>query len=139
MADDASRVNEKTVRGGARPGSAGDIYALVCEVPKGEVASYGMVASLLPGVGPRQVGAALSNMPDARRAPWHRIVQASGAIAERDGAARQRMLLKREGVAFRRNGSIDWNLHRWRGPSQRWIEQSAWDQDDVMEIIAGWR
>lgn len=117
------------------------IYALIREVPKGEVASYGMVASLLAGVGPRQVGRALAAMPNNIKAPWHRIVRSSGAVAPRPGGSpsRQRALLKKEGVAFRKNGCVDWTAHRWRGPSQKWIEKSGMDIETAMEIIAGWK
>lgn len=114
------------------------IYALIREVPKGEVASYGMIASLLPGVGPRQVGRALSQQPRGVKTPWHRVVQSSGAIAVRESASRQRALLKKEGVAFRKNGAVDWSSCRWRGPSQLWIEKSGLDIETAMEIIAGW-
>lgn len=117
------------------------IYALVREAPKGEVASYGMIASLLAGVGPRQVGRALAEMPNHVKAPWHRIVQSSGAIAPRAGGSpsRQRELLKKEGVAFRKNGCVDWRVCRWRGPSSAWIAENGRDPEEVMEIIAGWR
>ncbi len=115
------------------------VYDLVNEVPKGEVASYGMIASLLPGVTARMVGRALSQMPAEMKTPWHRIVQSSGAIAPRDGAQKQRDLLAAEGVVFRQNGGIDWKNHRWRGPSQKWVAKSGMDPVEVMEIISGWR
>lgn len=116
------------------------IYALVDEVPKGEVASYGMIASLIPGVGPRQVGRALSEMPNDVNSPWHRVVQSSGAIAPRPGGSpsHQRDMLKAEGVAFRKSGCVDWKAHRWRGPSQKWIAENNLDPHDVMQIIAEW-
>lgn len=112
------------------------IHALIAEVPKGEVASYGMIASLLPGVGPRQVARALRSAPAGLQ--WFRIITASGAMADHDGAARQRALLRKEGVAFRKSGAVDWTAHCWRGPSQKWIDKSGRDIHDVMEIIAGW-
>lgn len=114
------------------------VYDLVAEVPKGEAASYGMIASLLPGFGPRQVGSALAKLPAGSKIPWHRIVQSSGAIADRAGAACQRELLASEGVRFRKNGHVVWAAHRWRGPSQGWIEKSGLDLLEVMEIAAGW-
>jgi methylated-DNA-protein-cysteine methyltransferase related protein len=114
------------------------IYTLIKEVPTRQVASYGMIASLLPGVTARMVGRALSHLPRGEKAPWHRIVNSSGAIASRDGASRQRARLLSEGVAFRKNGHVDWAAHRWRGPSQRWIIENGYDPNDVMEIIAGW-
>jgi methylated-DNA-protein-cysteine methyltransferase-like protein len=112
------------------------IYALIREVPKGEVASYGMIASLAPGAGPRQVARALRFAP--KDLPWFRIITASGAMADHSGAARQRRLLKAEGVAFRKSGAVVWSAHRWRGPSQEWIEKSGRAFEDVMEVIAGW-
>ena len=112
------------------------IHALIREVRKGEVASYGMIASLLPGVGPRMVARAMRSAPADLK--WYRIVTASGAPADHSGAAEQRRLLKEEGVAFRRRGAVDWTAHRWKGPSQKWIDRTGRDIHDVMEIIAGW-
>lgn len=112
------------------------VYALIREVPKGEVASYGMIASLVPGAGPRQVARAMRSAPDDL--PWFRIVTASGAIADHDSASRQRELLRKEGVTFRRNGCVDWKKHLWRGPSQEWLARSGMDPHDAMQIISGW-
>lgn len=114
------------------------IYRLIAEVKKGEVASYGMIASLLPGVTSRMVGRALSQLEAGTKTPWHRIVQSSGRIAPRPGAAEQRDRLVKEGVAFRKNGAVDWSAHLWRGPSQKWIDRTGDDIHDVMETIAGW-
>ena len=112
------------------------IHALIREVPKGEVASYGMIASLLPGVGPRQVARAMRSAPNDLK--WYRIVTASGAPADHSGAEEQRRRLRKEGVAFRKNGAVDWEKHRWKGPSQKWIDRTGADIHEVMETIAGW-
>ena len=112
------------------------IYAAIREVPKGEVASYGMIASLVPGAGPRQVARAMRSAPADIK--WYRIITASGAMADHSGAEEQRRRLKKEGVTFNKNGAVDWSKHRWRGPSQKWIDKSGADIHDVMEIIAGW-
>ncbi|MFN3959708.1 MAG: MGMT family protein [Parvularculaceae bacterium] len=112
------------------------IHALIFEVPAGEAASYGMIASLIPGCGPRQVARALRSAP--KDLPWHRIVTASGAPAAHAGAEEQRRRLKREGVAFRKNGAVDWIKSRWKGPSQNWIGRMRRDPHEVMEIIASW-
>ena len=114
------------------------IYKLVADVPRGSAASYGMIASLLPGVGPRQVGSALGKLSDRSRTPWHRIITSSGAIADRVGAERQCRKLKSEGVGFRKNGHVDIAAHRWAGPSSIWIEQSERDPIDIIEIISRW-
>jgi len=113
------------------------IHALIFEVPKGEAASYGMIASLIPGVGPRMVARALRSAP--KGLPWYRIVTASGAPADHSGAEEQRRRLKKEGVTFRKNGAVDWATCRWKGPSQKWIESSRRDYEEIMEIVAGWR
>ena len=112
------------------------IHDLIREVPKGEAASYGMVASLLPGVGPRQVARAMRTAP--KGLAWYRIVTSSGAPADHSGAARQRELLRKEGVAFKKNGAVDWKQCRWRGPSQKWVAETGLDIEEVMEIIARW-
>ena len=114
------------------------VYALVREVPRGEVASYGMIASLLPGVTARMVGRALAHLSDGTRTPWQRIVNSSGAIAERPGAGEQRKRLVKEGAPFRKNGNVDIKRCLWRGPSQKWIDRNGRDPLEVMEITAGW-
>ncbi len=98
-----------------------------------------MLASLLPGVTARMVGRALSRLEDGAKTPWHRIVNSTGAIAPRPGAAEQRQRLEGEGIAFRKNGHVDMGAHQWPGPSPIWIEKSCMDPIDVMEIVSTWR
>jgi len=112
------------------------IYALVRDVPEGAVASYGMIASLVPGAGPRQVARAMRTAP--KGLPWFRIITSSGAIADHGGAVRQRARLKKEGVSFKKNGAVDWAHCRWAGPSPAWIAKTGADPLEIMEIVAGW-
>lgn len=91
-------------------------------VPKGQVATYGDVATWTgrPGAA-RQVGAALRSLaaedPDF---PWHRIINAQGGISTyKVGAGElQEALLAREGVPVRR-GTVDLARFRFRpdGPA----------------------
>jgi methylated-DNA-protein-cysteine methyltransferase related protein len=92
------------------------IYAVVRRVPRGRVASYGQVARLAGlANGARQVGYALHALPDHTAVPWHRVVNARGAISLRGGGdATQRILLEREGVRFGVGGRIDLAAHGWR-------------------------
>jgi methylated-DNA-protein-cysteine methyltransferase-like protein len=82
------------------------VYALVREIPRGRVATYGEVAVML-GVprGARAVGWALRALPAAQsaRVPWHRVVGAGGRISPRGGPGPQiqRRRLRAEGVRFR--------------------------------------
>ncbi|MEM6707228.1 MAG: MGMT family protein [Pseudomonadota bacterium] len=82
------------------------VWQVVAAIPPGFVAGYGQVAALagLPGRA-RWVGRVLSELPADTRLPWHRVVTASGQIADRPGAARQRARLRDEGVLVR-NGRI---------------------------------
>ena len=78
------------------------IWRVVADIPPGSVASYGQVAELagLPG-GARRVGRCLSRLPAGTRLPWHRVVNAAGAISlPGDAGRRQRELLLDEGVTF---------------------------------------
>ncbi len=92
------------------------VYALVCEIPRGRVATYGQVAALL-GVrnGARAVGWALHALRGgyAARVPWQRVIGAGGRISlpETMGGREQRRLLRAEGVRFL-NGRVDLRRHR---------------------------
>ncbi|MDZ7626862.1 MAG: MGMT family protein [Parvularculaceae bacterium] len=116
--------------------AAAAFHVLIFDVPEGQVACYGIIASLVPGAGPRQTARALHSAP--KDLPWYRLVTASGATADHSGAEEQRQRLKKEGVAFRKSGAVDWAQSRWKGPSQNWIDKSGRDPHDVMEIVAGW-
>jgi methylated-DNA-protein-cysteine methyltransferase-like protein len=71
------------------------IYAVVAQVPRGRVATYGQIARMadMPRHA-RLVGYALHALLANNKLPWHRIVNAQGQISQRgDGgvaAATQR-------------------------------------------------
>lgn len=94
------------------------IYAVVAQVPRGKVATYGQIARLadMPRHA-RLVGYALNALAAGNRLPWHRIINAKGQISERgDGgaaAAAQRRRLEREGVRFTANNTISLSCYQW--------------------------
>jgi len=101
-----------------KPTIAEQVWQVIALIPKGQVATYGQVADLagFPG-GARRVGRILSQLPNGTRIPWHRVVNASGGISLPEGSggyARQRSLLKKEGVAFNKTGRIALRQYRWR-------------------------
>ena len=93
------------------------IYAVVSEIPKGRVATYGQVA-LLAG-NPRWarvVGYALHNNPLPGIIPCHRVVDRHGRPAATfafGGGDEQRRLLEAEGIVFEADGHIDLNRYGW--------------------------
>lgn len=102
------------------------IYAVIRKIPAGQVATYGQIAALagMPGHA-RQVGYALSALPDGSPVPWHRVVNARGEISLRshgsDADLRQRLRLEAEGVVFDAQGRIPLELFRWRPEPQNFF------------------
>ena len=81
------------------------IYAVVRQIPLGQVATYGQVAELAGLVGkPRLVGYALYRVDMTSDVPWHRVINAKGEISQSPlrygNDYRQRSLLEDEGIPF---------------------------------------
>lgn len=99
------------------------IYRVVRRIPRGQVATYGQVASLAGLAGhARQVGYALHALPDGTLVPWHRVVNAAGRISTRatpGGELVQRLLLAREGVPLDARGRVALDQVRWNPRSRR--------------------
>lgn len=81
------------------------VYALVQQIPRGRVATYGQIAALLGQArGARAVGWALRALGPGSvgRVPWHRVVGQGGRISlgERPAGIEQRRRLRAEGVRF---------------------------------------
>lgn len=92
------------------PPSPERILEAIRAIPPGYVRTYG---DLSPGA-PRFAGAVLSRLDD-HSVPWHRVVRADGSLAK---GARQRALLRAEGVPFR-GARVDMRaarLESWLGP-----------------------
>ncbi len=99
------------------------VWALVRQVPRGKVATYGQIALMLPppdgipfesykAFSPRWVGSAMANCPDD--VPWQRVINSQGKISERPGAEKQRLLLEEEGVIFVKD-KVDLKKYGWHG------------------------
>lgn len=102
-------------------GTHNRIYQAVRRVPRGRVTTYGDVAVLagMPGQA-RLVGYALHALPEHSTVPWHRVINARGAIsvgrAHPGGELVQQRLLEAEGVEFDRNGRVPLARYRWDAP-----------------------
>ncbi len=94
----------------AQDGTYARIYAVVRRIPRGRVATYGQIAELAGLEGhARQVGYALHALPEGSVVPWHRVLNARGALSLRrdsGGEISQRLRLEREGVRFDAAGRV---------------------------------
>lgn len=133
-AGNATRLNRLfcQIGGHARAGRAAAILAIVREIPRGRVTTYGSVAARA-GL-PRQarlVGKVLSGLPPGSGVPWHRVVAAGGRIAFPDGSSsrdRQFSLLRAESVDVAR-GRIDLARYGWGAPPGD-LDQWLWSRGD---------
>ena len=114
---------------GADPGGGPDqpcsfdqrVYALVAQIPRGRLATYGQVAELIGAWGcARQVGWALKRLPLPSEVPWHRVVNAQGRISlslSREGSDWMQVeLLRGEGIPVDDQGRLPLAIHRWLTP-----------------------
>ncbi len=95
-------------------------WALVKQVPRGRVVTYGQVATWLGSPrAARAVGYAMFNVAD-ESIPWHRVINAKGEISVGGHLHRpelQRQLLEAEGVRFDANGRLDLARYLWHPPA----------------------
>ncbi|KAI1802612.1 methylated-DNA--cysteine S-met [Daldinia bambusicola] len=91
------------------------VWTLLCQIPRGHVSTYALLAARL-GSSPRAVGNALRRNPFAPEVPCHRVVATGGALGgfkgkwPRDGEGttldEKRRLLRREGVKIDGKGKV---------------------------------
>lgn len=92
------------------------VYAIVARIPKGRVATYGMIAKLSGIKNPRLVGSLLHKNPDPKSIPCHRVVNAQGKLAEDfafGGRKEQARRLQQEGVSVVNESSVDLKKYLW--------------------------
>ena len=112
------------------------VYAVVRQIPRGKVTSYGRIAKMLGApTAARAVGYALRALKDKgddpayADIPWQRVVNSQGRISivnREHGAQRQAELLRSEGVEVSEDLRIDLDIYLW--PGLHWLEI-----DDVMK------
>lgn len=113
-----------------------EIYEIVKRIPKGKVATYGQISSMLNApplprflwtgkfqmtnsdrrISPRVVGWVLHANKDPKT-PCHRVVNKNGRLAPNyafDGWKEQKRRLLIEGVKFKDNMRVDLEKYIWR-------------------------
>ncbi len=91
------------------------IFSVIHQIPIGKVTTYGDVARMsgFPGYA-RQVGKALSQLPEETTLPWHRVISSKGEISQLGGAMiRQKEKLVQEGIHVSETGKIALKQYRW--------------------------
>ncbi len=93
------------------------VYEVVGQIPRGKVASYGLVALLAGRVGAaRAVGAAMREVPRELKLPCHRVIKSDGSLAPAHVfRGNQKRLLANEGVRLKPNGRVDMEKCEWDG------------------------
>lgn len=97
------------------------IAAVIKRIPKGKVASYGLIAAMAgsPGAA-RQVVWTLNSQWRDERLPWQRLINSKGRIALPSGGGfeLQKALLEKEGVVVSDDGAIDLDRFLWRSQTR---------------------
>lgn len=91
------------------------VYALVKEIPRGRVTTYGQLAKALrlPG-GARTAGHAMAASPSGQGVPWHRVVGAGGRLLIREPhSSLQRKLLESEGLVLAEKRILNFKEFEW--------------------------
>lgn len=106
----------KKSAGDATPDRRAPVFQVIAQIPVGNVATYGQIASLagMPGAA-RYVGYCLRGLPSGSTLPWQRVVGAGGRIAFAAGSdafVLQQKKLLQDGVDCR-NGKIDLRRFQW--------------------------
>lgn len=95
------------------------IYEIVKQIPRGKVATYGMVAQLAGNPRwARVVGYALHVNPEPGVIPCHRVVNRMGRLSPAfafGGENRQKALLQQEGVTFLEDDRVNLKQCLWNG------------------------
>jgi len=108
----------KAKRGKTSEGSSFSqrVKNMVERIPRGKVATYGQIAAYAGNPrAARQVVWILHSSSSKDRLPWHRVVNREGRISLKPdyGYEIQKELLRKEGIEFDKNDTIDFDRYLW--------------------------
>ena len=95
-----------------------DVYAVVRQIPKGRVTSYGAIANYLgTKLSSRMVGWAMNSAGSAKpKVPAHRVVNRNGMLtgkAHFDSPTRMQELLEKEKIKIKKDTVVDFEKLFW--------------------------
>lgn len=91
------------------------VYEIVQRIPRGKVATYGLIADILGTRDSRRVGHALHANPDGSQTPCHRVVFSDGKLAPGyafGGPNEQRRKLELESITLDA-GKVNLTKYLW--------------------------
>ena len=91
------------------------VYALVAQIPKGRVMTYGQIASLAGSPYAARIVGGIAHWGDPKL-PWQRVVKKDGSLAEGypGGIPGHQSALESEGVDFNEDNRLDIAKLLWR-------------------------
>jgi methylated-DNA-protein-cysteine methyltransferase-like protein len=92
------------------------VIEIIKKIPEGKVATYGQIAAYAGSPqAARQVVRILHSSSRKENLPWHRVVNSEGRISLKpnQGYEIQKALLKKEGIRFDLQDTIDFNRYLW--------------------------
>lgn len=93
------------------------VLILITAIPKGKVATYGLIAKLAGKPrGARGVGWLLHSCTKSHKLPWQRVIKSNGQLSFpmlSNSYSLQKNLLKKEGVILI-NGRVNLKEHLWQ-------------------------
>ena len=93
------------------------VIEIIKSIPKGKIATYGQVAALAGNPrGARMVVRVLHTSSKKENLPWHRVINSKGKISLPPGSGfeLQKALLKKEGIVFKEDDSVDLKSFLWK-------------------------
>jgi methylated-DNA-protein-cysteine methyltransferase-like protein len=93
------------------------VKLLIKAIPRGKVSTYGQIAAFAGDPrGARQVARILHSCAEKDNLPWYRVINRMGRISlfMGNGYELQYSLLRKEGVRFSLDASIDLRIFLWQ-------------------------
>jgi methylated-DNA-protein-cysteine methyltransferase-like protein len=112
------------------------VLEIVRAIPRGHVLTYGQVAALADTPrAARQVGRIL--YASGRTVPWQRVINHYGGLSTyKVGSGElQRVLLEKEGITFRLDGTLDLKKYQWQ-PSLQMVKKLKLPEEIAFQINA---
>ena len=90
------------------------VYALVAQIPKGRVMTYGQIAALCGNPRAARIVGGIAHWGDPAL-PWQRVVMKDGGLAEGypGGVEGHRRALEAEDIHFLPNNCVNLSEHLW--------------------------